>query len=312
MPMSWSAWPRRENSSHRAVLCRVPQVSEEDVLACLDRVAKPQCPAQASTAHAASIADPPARSEEARGRRRPAGRLPELRCENDLAVVPGATHLFEEPGILDAAAGLARDWFISHLTMAPPGERGTTAGSASTPSRRRPDGPDRRVRWLRSAMAGKHDLAVLRVGVSAAVPESVAADDMTEPVSLATRFTLLGIGAMNSPRYAPAGLLIEHGQVRVAIDGGPGAEPDGPVTVWLVTDERAELIRQLRRLAAAHGLSPAVSAYRDSGLTITPQRRPSRAPPPRGAGGPADRSHTGRDQALQFRAVELRRAFARR
>jgi putative phosphoribosyl transferase len=40
----------------------------------------------------------------------------ELRCENDLAVVPGATHLFEEPGTLDAAAGLARDWFISHLT----------------------------------------------------------------------------------------------------------------------------------------------------------------------------------------------------
>jgi pimeloyl-ACP methyl ester carboxylesterase len=41
----------------------------------------------------------------------------ELRCENDLAVVPGATHLFEEPGTLDAAAGLARDWFISHLTQ---------------------------------------------------------------------------------------------------------------------------------------------------------------------------------------------------
>ena len=42
----------------------------------------------------------------------------ELRCENDLAVVPGATHLFEEPGALDVAAGLARDWFLSHL---PPG-----------------------------------------------------------------------------------------------------------------------------------------------------------------------------------------------
>jgi len=37
-----------------------------------------------------------------------------LRCENHLAVVPGATHLFEEPGTLDAAA-LARDWFITHL-----------------------------------------------------------------------------------------------------------------------------------------------------------------------------------------------------
>ena len=40
----------------------------------------------------------------------------ELRCENDLAVVAGASHLFEEPGALDAAAGLARDWFVRHLT----------------------------------------------------------------------------------------------------------------------------------------------------------------------------------------------------
>ena len=43
----------------------------------------------------------------------------ELRCENDLAVVPGATHLFEEPGTLEAAAALARDWFISHMTHSP-------------------------------------------------------------------------------------------------------------------------------------------------------------------------------------------------
>ena len=40
----------------------------------------------------------------------------ELRCENHLAIVPGATHLFEEPGTLAAAAALARDWFLSHLT----------------------------------------------------------------------------------------------------------------------------------------------------------------------------------------------------
>ncbi|MGW3472073.1 phosphoribosyltransferase family protein [Saccharopolyspora sp. NPDC000995] len=38
-----------------------------------------------------------------------------LRCENRLAVVPGATHLFEEEGTLDEAAELARDWFASHL-----------------------------------------------------------------------------------------------------------------------------------------------------------------------------------------------------
>jgi hypothetical protein len=91
------------------------------------------------------------------------------------------------------------------------------------------------------------------------------------PVPPAARFTLLGVGAMNSPRYSPAGLLVEYGPLRVAIDGGPGAEPAGPLAAWLVTDERAELIRELRRLAAAHGLSPAVRAYHASGLAITPQ-----------------------------------------
>jgi hypothetical protein len=29
--------------------------------------------------------------------------------------VPGATHLFEEPGALDQVAVLARDWFLRHL-----------------------------------------------------------------------------------------------------------------------------------------------------------------------------------------------------
>jgi dienelactone hydrolase len=35
--------------------------------------------------------------------------------EKELVVVPGATHLFEEPGALDAVAGHAADWFARHL-----------------------------------------------------------------------------------------------------------------------------------------------------------------------------------------------------
>lgn len=41
-----------------------------------------------------------------------------LRCERRLEVVPGATHLFGEPGALEAVAGLARDWFVHHLAPA--------------------------------------------------------------------------------------------------------------------------------------------------------------------------------------------------
>lgn len=38
-----------------------------------------------------------------------------LRCETGLAVVPHASHLFEEPGTLDRVAELAADWFLRHL-----------------------------------------------------------------------------------------------------------------------------------------------------------------------------------------------------
>jgi putative phosphoribosyl transferase len=37
-----------------------------------------------------------------------------MRCERRLEIVPGATHLFEEPGTLERVAELARDWFIRH------------------------------------------------------------------------------------------------------------------------------------------------------------------------------------------------------
>jgi len=48
----------------------------------------------------------------------------ELRCEHELAVVPGATHLFEEPGTLEAVSELARRWFTRHLSGAgAPAER---------------------------------------------------------------------------------------------------------------------------------------------------------------------------------------------
>jgi pimeloyl-ACP methyl ester carboxylesterase len=42
-------------------------------------------------------------------------------CQRELAIVPGATHLFEEPGTLDEVARLATRWFAHHL--AAPGTR---------------------------------------------------------------------------------------------------------------------------------------------------------------------------------------------
>jgi putative phosphoribosyl transferase len=45
--------------------------------------------------------------------------LAQLRCpEKKLIIVPGATHLFEEPGTLEEVARLAAEWFAQHLTPA--------------------------------------------------------------------------------------------------------------------------------------------------------------------------------------------------
>jgi putative phosphoribosyl transferase len=47
--------------------------------------------------------------------------MEELGGETRLEIVPGASHLFEEPGALDEVARLARDWFVRHLRPVPRG-----------------------------------------------------------------------------------------------------------------------------------------------------------------------------------------------
>jgi putative phosphoribosyl transferase len=47
-------------------------------------------------------------NEEARAR---------MRCPVELVIVPGATHLFEEPGTLEEVARLATQWFARHLAV---------------------------------------------------------------------------------------------------------------------------------------------------------------------------------------------------
>src|ERR671923_2093106 len=78
----------------------------------------------------------------------------------------------------------------------------------------------------------------------------------------------VGVGAANSPRSAPARLLVARGGVRVMLDGGPGAEPSGRLDAWLVTDERAELRSRLRRLAAERGLRPHAGSFQRGALRV--------------------------------------------
>jgi putative phosphoribosyl transferase len=54
----------------------------------------------------------------------------QLRCPKELRIIPGATHLFEEPGTLEQVAQLAAEWFSQHLQAQP------RAGTASGGTRR--------------------------------------------------------------------------------------------------------------------------------------------------------------------------------
>jgi pimeloyl-ACP methyl ester carboxylesterase len=42
-----------------------------------------------------------------------------LRCEKRIEIIPRATHLFPEPGVLEQVASLAVEWFQRHLAPAP-------------------------------------------------------------------------------------------------------------------------------------------------------------------------------------------------
>lgn len=43
--------------------------------------------------------------------------ISQLNCVKKIEIVPGATHLFEEPGTLDKAAELAKNWFVKYLNQ---------------------------------------------------------------------------------------------------------------------------------------------------------------------------------------------------
>jgi putative phosphoribosyl transferase len=46
-----------------------------------------------------------------------------MQCPARIDIVPGATHLFEEPGTLERVAELAADWLGTHLDAASPQRR---------------------------------------------------------------------------------------------------------------------------------------------------------------------------------------------
>ncbi|MBI1867191.1 MAG: dienelactone hydrolase family protein [Methylocystis sp.] len=62
--------------------------------------------------------------------------LRQLRCEARLDTVPGATHLFEEPGTLEAAVAAAADWFARHVRAGASGDANETPPPCPSPASR--------------------------------------------------------------------------------------------------------------------------------------------------------------------------------
>lgn len=81
---------------------------------------------------------------------------------------------------------------------------------------------------------------------------------------------LLGVGAMNSPRYRPAGLLVAWRGHRVMLDGGGSTDPGAPLDAWLVCDDRAELMPQIRRRAAELNVRAAVEPFQADDVRVRP------------------------------------------
>ncbi|WAL68477.1 MBL fold metallo-hydrolase [Amycolatopsis cynarae] len=84
------------------------------------------------------------------------------------------------------------------------------------------------------------------------------------------RLILLGVGAMNSPRYRPTGLLVCWAGHRVMLDGGGSADPGEPLDAWFVSDERAELMPRIRRRARELGVGALTGSLAAQGVRLRP------------------------------------------
>lgn len=82
---------------------------------------------------------------------------------------------------------------------------------------------------------------------------------------------LSGVGALRSPRYPPAGLLVCCGGHRVMLDGGGGETFDQVPEAWLVSDERSEEIAAIRARCRAYAISPGCRPWRAPGVSIEPR-----------------------------------------
>jgi len=133
--------------------------------------------------------------------------------ESELLVIPGATHLFEEPGALEEVALLAREWFVAHL--GPPDRVVRPPHFAD-----REDAGRLLAETLAAGSLDLHDAVVVGLARGGAVPAAAVAEQLgLELDVLAVR----KVGYPGHPEYA-IGAVTPGGGVYVREAEGLPAE----------------------------------------------------------------------------------------
>ena len=188
--------------------------------------------------------------------------LAALTCEKNLRIVPGAGHLFEEPGTLDVAIGHAADWFVGHLT----------SPEVRHPSPARP--------------TGTSDIAILRAAAEPLPaiedPDFAAAFDRFG----SKRIVMLGESSHGTSEFYRARaaitrrLIEQHGfsvvaieadwpdaavlnrHIRQSLPAATGQQPFARFPTWMWRNEEFEtFVRQLREHNSAKPADDRVGLY---------------------------------------------------
>jgi len=174
-----------------------------------------------------------------------------MRCETRLVIVPGATHLFEEPGTLEVAARLATAWFREHFA----GARTVDATSDVAPDGVALPFRDRREagRLLAERLrhhAGRADTVVLGLPRGGVVPAVEIASALGLPVDVIVSRKL---GAPDQPELA-IGAIAEGGAPYLDAETLAATDASPEHVERAVALQRAEIERRRRRFRDGRAL----------------------------------------------------------
>jgi predicted phosphoribosyltransferase/dienelactone hydrolase len=178
--------------------------------------------------------------------------LRRLRCPKDLVIVPGATHLFPEPGALEEVARLAKEWFLRHL----PASGGSAAGHGPVPDEEVAMFRDREDAALRLAAKLKgrelHDPLVLAIPRGGVVTGAVLARELGAELDVVLSRKLR---APEQPELA-LGAVMEDGQVCLNHHARPFLDE---LKDYLAAERRHQLGEIARRKKLFRAVRPAAA-----------------------------------------------------